>query len=151
MGERLLICGSRAWTDAKPIEQQVRLMRDELEVVIEAEATGADRIARMVAQANGVPVLPFPADWSVHAEGWCRCRRPGRTCPAAGPRRNRRMLDEGRPTLVVAFTDDFENPRSGTRGMCRMAVRAGVPTTLVEHGVGGLFSSHDLAAEDFHA
>jgi hypothetical protein len=148
VAERLLVCGSRSWCDVDPIDQQIRLSHAELEVVIEGEAAGADRIAREVAQKYAVPVLPFPAEWGVHAEGWCRCRRPGRTCPAAGPRRNRRMLDEGHPTLVVAFTDDFENPRSGTRQMCRTAVEAGIPTTLVEHAFG-LWFARDLEPVDF--
>lgn len=135
MKTRLLICGSRTWTDRAAIDQQIRLTRDELEVVIEGEAPGADRLARDVAKAYGVPVLPFPADWKAHG------RR-------AGILRNLAMLREGRPTEVIAFTDDFANPRSGTRHMCWIAVEAGVPVTLVEHAFGRCFS-RDLTAEDF--
>ena len=135
MAERLLICGSRLWVDERAIEQQIRLTRHELEVVIEGEAPGADTIARRMAERYGVPVLPFPADWRAHGR-------------AAGPIRNERMLREGRPTLVVAFTDHFQNPRSGTRHMCRIAAEAGLPVTLVEHAFDGCWS-RDLAREDF--
>lgn len=133
--ERLLICGSRSWTDEGSIDQQIRLTRKSIEVVIEGEASGVDRIARRVAERYGLPVLAFPADW----------KKYGRR---AGPIRNAQMLAEGRPTCVVAFTDDFDNPRSGTRDMCAKAVRAGVPTTLVEHGLAGCWS-RDLTPEDF--
>lgn len=150
MSTRLLVCGSRSWTDRAAIDQQIRLTRDELEVVIEGEAPGADRLARAVAEAYGVPVLPFPADWKAHG------RR-------AGILRNLAMLREGRPTEVIAFTDDFGlSPRSGTRHMCRIAVAASLPVTLFEHyslsledfiakrssGVG-LCYPRDLTAEDF--
>ena len=133
--QRLLITGSRRWADERAIDQQIRLTRDELEVVIEGEAPGADRLARAAAERWGVPVLPFPADWREHGR-------------AAGPIRNERMLREGRPTCVVAFSDDFSNPRSGTRHMCRIAVEAGVPVTLVEHAFDGCWS-RDLTREDF--
>ncbi len=132
---RLLVCGSRRWDDRVAIDQQIRLTRDELEVVIEGEAPGADRLVRQVAESHGVPVQPFEADWSTHGK-------------RAGILRNLDMLREGRPTHVLAFTDDFQNPWSGTRHMCRVAVTAGVPVTLVEHGAGGL-RSRELAPEDF--
>jgi hypothetical protein len=135
MPERLLVTGSRLWTDERAINQQIRLTRHELEVVIEGEAPGADTLARQAAERYGVPVLRFPADWKTHGR-------------AAGPIRNERMLREGRPTAVVAFTDDFQNPRSGTRHMCRIAVEAGVPVTLVEHAFDGC-CSRDLTQEDF--
>ena len=135
VADRLLICGSRCWTDRAAIDLEVRLTRGRLEVVIEGEAPGADRIARQVAESYGVPVQAFRADWKTHGR-------------KAGALRNEQMLREGRPTHVVAFTDDFENPRSGTRHMCRIAVEAGLPVTLVEHafGAGG---SRNLTAADF--
>jgi len=39
----------------------------------------------------------------------------------AGPLRNQRMLDEGKPDLVVAFSGS-----GGTKDMVRRAVKAGV-------------------------
>ena len=135
MPERLLVCGSRRWADVAPIDQEIRLKRAELEVVIEGEAAGADTIARQVAERYGVSVLPFPADWKTHGR-------------QAGILRNLAMLREGRPSSVVAFTDHFENRRSGTRHMCRIAVQAGLPVTLVEHAFGTCFS-RDLTQEDF--
>ncbi len=53
-------------------------------------ATGADSLADGWAKAAGVDVVEFKALWK--KEGL-----------AAGPKRNRRMLDEFQPDLLVAF------------------------------------------------
>lgn len=83
-----------------------------VEVVIEGEASGADTLGREVATELGIPVLPFPAQWS----------RYGR---AAGPIRNQQMLDEGRPDLVLVFHHNLETSK-GTRDMLNRARRAGI-------------------------
>ena len=53
-----------------------------------------------------------------------RSRRVSGTNSAkkAGPLRNQRMLDEGKPDLVVAFPGG-----GGTKDMVRRSVKAGVP------------------------
>ena len=53
-------------------------------------APGADTLAGRWAETRGVPVEAYPVDLERHG------------C-AAGPIRNKRMLEEGRPDLVVAF------------------------------------------------
>ena len=135
MPERLLVCGSRRWTDRVAIEKAIG---SGLEVVIEGEAPGADRLAREIAERRGIAVLPFLAHWRVHGK-------------RAGVLRNRDMLREGRPTRVMAFTDDFGNPHSGTRHMCKIAVEAGIPTWLIRHAEGGpgVLLTRRLTAEDF--
>lgn len=78
--------------------------------VVHGAARGADRMAGEWARSRreeGVIELPFPADW----------RRYGR---AAGVLRNQRMLDEGKPDLVLAFHDDIDHSR-GTKDMVRRA------------------------------
>jgi len=57
--------------------------------------------------------MPFPADWSRHGK-------------SAGPIRNRQMLIEGRPDIVVAFPGG-----KGTANMIKQAVEAGVKVELV--------------------
>jgi hypothetical protein len=79
--------------------------------LIHGGARGADSLAAEWAMANGIPVLEYP----VTPEDW---RTIGK---AAGPMRNQRMLDEGKPDLVVAFPGG-----SGTADMVRRAQRAGV-------------------------
>lgn len=113
---RVIVCGSRDWTDAAPIKRVLStlLVGDPDLVVIEGEARGADCIARDVARRLGVPVERFPADWSL-----------GRR---AGPIRNQAMLDSG-VDLVVAFHSDIRRSR-GTADMVRRASAAGVPVRL---------------------
>jgi hypothetical protein len=56
--------------------------------LIHGDASGADRLSGEWAQSRGIPVRAFPADWAKH-------RR------AAGPIRNKQMLEEGHPDLSL--------------------------------------------------
>jgi len=113
---RILVCGDRRWTDYGMIWKEL-VERLPIELVIHGGARGADALAGRAARELGIPVSEFPAEWS----------RYGR---AAGPIRNRRMLDEGKPDLVLAFHNDI-NRSLGTRNMVRQAVEAGVPVEVV--------------------
>lgn len=62
----------------------------------------------------------FPADWNQYHK-------------AAGPIRNKQMLDEGKPDVVVAFTEIPLAESKGTRDMVEQAVEAGVPTFVVQY------------------
>lgn len=55
-------------------------------------AKGADTLGELWLVANRVPFQVFMAEWDKY----------GRT---AGPRRNRRMIDEGKPDIAVGFID----------------------------------------------
>ena len=82
------------------------------DVLIEGECRGADSIARDYAFLCFIPVEPYPADWDGLGK-------------KAGPIRNRRMLDEGHPDVVVGFAKDL--PRSiGTMGMLSLAESRGI-------------------------
>jgi hypothetical protein len=119
---RLLVCGSRTWTDRarlrQVLDQLVREHGDGQVTVIEGDARGADRLAGQLARRRGWALERYPADW----------RHEGR---AAGPRRNARMLREGRPDLVVAFTVGPLAASRGTADMVRRAREAGVPVHLI--------------------
>lgn len=110
---RLLICGGRNWSERFPILDA--LLELWPVIVIEGGARGADRLAREAAEWCGIPVQTYPADWSHYGK-------------AAGGIRNQRMLDEGRPDMVLACPD----PESrGTWDMVRRAEAAGVPVRIV--------------------
>ena len=64
----------------------------------------------------GVPVEVYPADWT-------RYGKP------AGPIRNRQMLNEGKPDMVIAFHDDL-SVSVGTKDMVDIANAAGLPVRL---------------------
>ncbi len=115
MNKRLLICGGRGWTNYQAIYREVKA-RMPLDCIIHGDAPGADTLADRVGKALGIPVLPFPADWTKY---W----------KAAGPIRNRRMLKEGKPTEVIGFHTNIEESK-GTRDMLTIAKAAGVPTQL---------------------
>lgn len=111
---RVLVCGGRDFDDA----DKVRLALDVAKptVVIEGGAKGADRFAAEWAKENLAPEnhLQFKADWSSLAK-------------AAGPLRNRRMIEEGKPDLVIAF----EGGR-GTLNMIRQARANAIPVICID-------------------
>ena len=119
---RLLVCGSRTWTDRprlrQVLDQVVSDHSDGQVTVIEGDARGADRLAGQLAHQRGWRLERYPADWT----------HQGR---AAGFRRNARMLRQGRPDLVVAFTVGPLQESRGTADMVRRAQQAGVPVHLV--------------------
>jgi len=109
---RVLICGDRSWTD----QDAVRVYISKLpagSVVIHGAAKGADTLAERYAILRGLETIAYPANW----------RRNGR---AAGPVRNRQMLVDGRPDLVVYFHEDLGQSK-GTANMVQQARKAGIP------------------------
>lgn len=123
---RLLVCGSRTFDDVTIVHRLLGGFRsdkwpdDEL-VIIEGDCPeGADRLAANWAEAfGGVEHLRFPAEWAKYGKG-------------AGPRRNQRMLDEGKPDMVVAFVDKPLQTSRGTADMVRRAHQAGLPVYIIE-------------------
>lgn len=113
----MLVCGSRDWTDRAMLDRILDKLAAVLrvETIIEGEQRGADIMAKEWARSRGVPFAPYPAEWSRYSK-------------AAGRKRNQRMLDEGRPDLVVAFP----LPASvGTWHMAEIALAAGVPVWVM--------------------
>ena len=107
---RLLVCGGREFTNDRLLAETLDALRREREIthVIAGGARGADSRAADWAVAQGIPCEVYMADW----EGIGR---------KAGPIRNQRMLDEGKPDLVVAFPGG-----RGTADMVRRARSAGL-------------------------
>lgn len=112
---RVLFCGDRYWDDPVPIQRAFD--RYEVTLCIHGAARGADSLAGREAKLRGIPVVEYPANWKQHGR-------------AAGPIRNRLMLSDGRPDLVLAFHSDIDRSK-GTKDMLIQARRAGVPTELV--------------------
>ena len=113
---RVLVCGGRDYRYARRIFFELDSVRITfgLTVLIHGAAPGADRIAGQWAAKHGIPVEDFPADWFPHG-------KDGGRDNSAGPKRNARMLAEGRPDLVVAFPG-----ASGTNDMIQRARAAGI-------------------------
>lgn len=115
MEQRVLVCGGRDYDDIPLLWEVLDAAHaaNPIVALVSGMARGADSIAIMWAYNRGVLVAPFPADW----------RRDGK---AAGPIRNQRMLDEGKPHLVIAFPGG-----RGTEDMVKRAEKAGVPVARV--------------------
>ncbi len=109
---RVLVCGGRDFKDEKVVFSEL----DKLDpsVVIEGGAKGADTLAYKWATSQmAVDVKTFEANWDKDGK-------------AAGPIRNQRMIDEGKPDLVLAFAGG-----RGTADMVRRAERAGIKVKKV--------------------
>ncbi|GAB36469.1 DUF2493 domain-containing protein [Gordonia otitidis] len=116
---RVLITGSRHWTDRATIRDAITAATRAVpasEVTIvhgDCPYGGADLIAADVATELGMRVEAHPADW----------KRLGK---AAGPHRNQLMVDRG-ADVCLAF------PEQGSRGTwdcVRRARTAGIPVTV---------------------
>ena len=139
--ERVLICGSRDFTDKAIFDAAMGKWVAKYGMptdVIEGCARGADSLAEDWANAHGIDLdgfgdmgdmgdigpLPatvhtihhYPADWDKYGK-------------AAGPIRNKQMLVEGKPQAVIAFTHDLTRSR-GTANMVSLARAAGLPVWL---------------------
>ena len=101
---RVLVCGGRAYADRQTLYGALDTLhsRHKFKIVIAGGARGADSLAEEWARDRNIPSEIYHADWQL-----------GRK---AGPIRNQRMLDEGRPQLVIAFP--------GGRGTEDMTARA---------------------------
>lgn len=107
---RVLVCGGRDYNHRGRVTDVLCKLHMEagISCIIEGGARGADRMAREWAQVCIVPIETFEADWENQGT-------------FAGPARNKRMLDEGKPDLVIAFPGG-----KGTADMVRKARKAGV-------------------------
>lgn len=107
---RVLVCGGRDFHDrAAAFDALDRIDAETMiETVIHGQARGADSLADEWASDRVRWVQPFPADWQTFGR-------------SAGPIRNRLMLVNGKPDLVVAFPGG-----RGTADMVRQARRAGI-------------------------
>ena len=112
---RLLVCGSRDWTDRDAIRKEILALSPS--VVIEGGARGADRIAKEIAIELKIDVMEYPAEWNKYGKG-------------AGPIRNQQMLDEAHPSLVLAFPLPDSK---GTWDMIRRAQDAGIEVRIIEN------------------
>jgi hypothetical protein len=140
---RVLVCGSRTFRDGTMVNAVLDGLWTEHTVgylvadmngmtLIEGGARGADSLAAWWAQQSPMHAhnerpdnppfehLTFPAKWDEHGKG-------------AGYIRNKQMLDEGKPNMVVAFVDKPLAESKGTAMMVNLANAAGVPVFVVQY------------------
>lgn len=141
--QRVLVCGSRDWEEWQVVHAVLdglwqtwsvthactgggsfTVIHGGQSAVIDGKRVGADYAAETWTSSpmhdpDTVTVLPFPAHWETYGR-------------AAGPIRNQRMLDEGRPEVVWAFVTKPLPESRGTYDMVQQAWKAGVPTYVVD-------------------
>ena len=111
---RLLVCGGRGFSDRhflfSKLDEFDKTRVVDILIHGACHLGGADALAHDWAMKHGVWVVAFPV--MHHLDGpW----------PGAGPRRNERMLRDGRPNVVMAFKGG-----RGTADMMRQARAWGI-------------------------
>ena len=107
---KVLICGGRDFKDRDLLFSTMRELNKthKFTTVISGAASGADDIGEQWGHWAELDVDMYPARWDTHGR-------------SAGPIRNKQMLDEGKPDLVVAFAGG-----KGTANMIKQAKANGV-------------------------
>jgi hypothetical protein len=113
---RLLVCGGRDFDDFEVVNEELTWLAGShaIDVIIHGGARGADTLAGEWAKLCRIPIEVYRPEWS----------RDGR---AAGIIRNRRMLVEGKPDMVLAFPGG-----RGTADMIGQARAAGITVKEVQ-------------------
>lgn len=128
---KVLICGGRNFDNYQLVKKTINKIcydrmwllpnryqnnsYDPYVEIISGMARGADSLGVRYAIENKLPLHEFHADWDKYGS-------------KAGPIRNRQMLDEGKPDLVIAFPS---RDSRGTYHMIDIARKAGVEVIVV--------------------
>lgn len=116
MLQRVIVCGGRDYANRALLFEVLDTAHaaNPFEALIHGNAKGADQLADEWAAERGVKTLTFAPLWEEHGK-------------AAGPMRNQKMLDTGKPHMVIAFPGG-----KGTADMIQKATVAGVPVVTVK-------------------
>lgn len=114
---RLLVTGSRDWTDEVVICSWLDKFRDQIRILCTGGCRGADVLAEKWALDQMIPAVRFPAPWGRGKH--------------AGPTRNEWMAEYFEPTLVLAFHPAIKHSR-GTRHMVMISIRRGIDFVAVD-------------------
>ena len=108
---RIVVTGGRDFADVSAVARALKAVHDKrgISLLIQGGANGADRLCAEWAWDRQIPVGIYNADWKSHGK-------------AAGPLRNQRMIDEGKPDAAVAFPGG-----RGTADMVKRLTAASIP------------------------
>jgi hypothetical protein len=114
---RILVTGSRDWTDAEMIRAAIRqaALRCPDAIVVHGAARGADLLAGAAARALGLQEEQHPARWDELGK-------------VAGPVRNQEMVDLG-ADVCLAF---IKNGSRGASHCAALAEKADIPVRRFE-------------------
>jgi hypothetical protein len=101
-----------------------RAHRDKpITLIVQGGARGADAVAAEWAKHNDVRVMEYVADWKTQGR-------------SAGPIRNRLMIREQKPDVVIGFSNKPLEQSKGTKSCLQIAGEQGVPTHLFRTDTG---------------
>lgn len=108
---RVLVCGGRKYRDKERLYGVLDKLHEgtKIDRIVCGGASGADLLAERWARERGVSLRVYKPDWDTYGL-------------RAGPIRNKKMLDEEDPDLVVAFPGG-----GGTRDMVTRSFKEGLP------------------------
>ena len=106
-GKKILVCGGRNYRDWNNLHEVLSSLTPAC--IVNGGANGADQLATQFGQSYGIPVVIVPANWKIYHR-------------AAGPIRNKWMLDFVSPDYVVAFPGG-----RGTADMVNQARARNIP------------------------
>ncbi len=121
----ILVTGDRNWDDISRIKRMFEKLKSipVSHTIIHGGARGADTLSGAIAQREfSFDVIEVPAHWN-HVPGRCPENCKELQGPAAGPIRNRKMLNMN-PDRVFAFHKHIEESK-GTKDMIRISLKAG--------------------------
>jgi len=106
---RVLVFGGRDYKDREAVYAALDQVasRKGMSMLIHGGANGADSLASQWSKARRIPETVFPANWQYGK--------------SAGPYRNQRMIDEGKPDAAVGFPGG-----RGTKDMAQRLKNAGI-------------------------
>ena len=120
---RVLICGGRTYRNYDKVVEVLDHIDNNCEspytigpisCIISGGAAGADTLAAQYAKEKNIPLEQYDASWYLYGS-------------KAGFWRNKEMLEEGQPDLVVAFPGG-----PGTAHMVKIAKKANVEILEIE-------------------
>lgn len=113
---RVLVCGGRSFFNVKLLNRTLDEAHQgsPITLLIHGMATGADTLAGQWAARNRIKVEGYRPDWKKYGS-------------VAGSIRNSKMLQHGKPQMVIAFPGG-----RGTKDMVKQARAADVPVRVIE-------------------
>lgn len=113
---KVLVCGGRDYNDKECVFRNLDMIANIylISEIIEGGARGADALGKLWAIERKIPFITFHADWNQYGK-------------SAGFRRNKEMLEQGKPWLVVAFPGG-----RGTANMIELARKANVQLRVIQ-------------------
>ena len=113
---RILVTGSRKWTDVRLLEEiLLGFAKYQKVTIVHGGANGADKMASNLAKRMGWEEEVWFADWNLYGR-------------SAGPIRNKEMVDS-KPDFVLGFV--VKGQSKGTEGCIKFAKEAGLDFMVI--------------------